>query len=128
MSQGFDAAKLRFTGDAFTVVEKILYFATGTAAFSSGNGTLVYRTNSETTRRQLEWLDRSGESLGTLGPVRAYRNPELSPDGKRVAVEETDPQTRNDDIYVIDAGGETRLTFDPGLDISPIWSPNGEQI
>ena len=40
---------------------------------------------------------------------------------------------RNDDnyeIYVIDPDGSNlvRLTFDPGLDETPVWSPDGNKI
>jgi Tol biopolymer transport system component len=33
----------------------------------------------------------------------------------------------NTEIYVVNADGsnETRLTFDPGIDMSPNWSPDG---
>ena len=41
-----------------------------------------------------------------------------------------DPQTDNGDIYVIDLarGVSSRLTFDPGSDFGPFWSPDGSYI
>ena len=49
---------------------------------------------------------------------------------KRVAVGRRDPQTRTWDIYVIELarGASSRLTFDPGEDRFPVWSPDGSRI
>jgi eukaryotic-like serine/threonine-protein kinase len=131
-AQRFDAGKQQLVGDPFTIAEQIRHNVfNGAAAFSaSGNGVLVYRTGNQDANRKLEWFDRSGRSLGVVGPPGAYRNPELSPDGKRIAVERTDPQTQNDDIWIFDVarGIPNRQTFDPGIDMYPVWSPNGEQI
>src|SRR5262245_9980310 len=132
MAQSFDITKLQVTGDAFTVAEQIRNNPSiGAAAFSaSGNGTLIYRTGGDARNRKLQWFDRSGKSLGPVGPTGAYRDPELSPDGKRVAVVRRDPQTQNDDIWLIDvaSGVPNRWTFDPGIDMYPVWGPTGEQI
>ena len=59
-----------------------------------------------------------------------YRNPELSPDGARVAVEVTDPQSRTQDIWLVELarGVTSRFTFDPGNDIYPVWSPDGSSL
>ena len=49
---------------------------------------------------------------------------------KRVAVGRRDPQTRTWDSYVIELarGASSRLTFDPGEDRFPVWSPDGSRI
>jgi eukaryotic-like serine/threonine-protein kinase len=91
---------------------------------------LQSKSGSNAGSRKLEWFDRSGKTLGTVGPIGEYRDPELSPDGKRIAVVRRDPQTQNDDIWLIDVanGVPSRWTFDPGIDMYPVWSPTGEQI
>jgi Tol biopolymer transport system component len=53
-------------------------------------------------------------------------NPELSPDGSRVAVERT--VQNNDDIWLVDGDRTTRFTFDERRDAFPIWSPAGDRI
>ena len=41
----------------------------------------------------LTWFARNGERLGTLGEPRAYKNPAISRDGRRIAVEVFDAAT-----------------------------------
>jgi dipeptidyl aminopeptidase/acylaminoacyl peptidase len=78
----------------------------------------------------LTWFDRQGKKLGTLGEPGVYRTLTISPDGKRVAVERTDPQTQNKDIWVLDvaSGASIRFTSDPGWDAFPTWSPDGSRV
>jgi eukaryotic-like serine/threonine-protein kinase len=79
---------------------------------------------------RLTWFDRQGKTVGTIGEPGVYRTLAISPDGKRVAVERTDPQTQNKDIWLLDAAGgaATRFTSDPGWDAFPTWSPDGSRI
>jgi eukaryotic-like serine/threonine-protein kinase len=79
---------------------------------------------------RLTWFDRQGKAVGTIGEPGVYRTLTISPDGKRVAVERTDPQTQNRDIWLLDAasGATTRFTSDPGWDAFPTWSPDGSRI
>ncbi len=129
----FDAESLKLTGEPFMVADKIraAAYPSGRAIFSvSDNGSLAYYQNALTDNRQLTWVDRAGKPLGTVGPPGEYEFPRLSPDGKRVAVVRRDPQIRTRDIYVIDIarGASSRLTFDPGDDLYPVWSPDGSRI
>jgi serine/threonine-protein kinase len=92
----------------------------------SAQGIIAYRT-AATVRRQLTWFDRTGNLLGTIGqPDDALRAPDLSPDETKVAVDREVQGNR--DIYVIDAVHAPRLTFDPALDVFPLWSPDGNRI
>ena len=57
-------------------------------------------------------------------------NVRLSPDGRRVATDQTDPDGRKIDIWIHEPsrGTTRRLTFDPSGDQTPLWSPDGKQI
>jgi Tol biopolymer transport system component len=60
--------------------------------------------------------------------VGSATNPSLSPDGRRVLVQRASGQ--NADIWVVDlrTGLPSRLTSNPALDSSPIWSADGHKV
>jgi serine/threonine protein kinase len=130
-AQAFDFKRQELSGNPFRVAEQLAFDA-GTAApgFSATSGIVAYRTGSAGVRRQLTWLDRSGKSVGTIGaPDEAgLNNVELSPDGKRVAVNRA--VTGNRDIWLIDAarGVPTPFTFDAASDGLPVWSADGSHV
>ena len=131
IAQPFDADRAQTTGEPVPLAERVDYFAeSGSAAFSaSDTGVLVYRSSPEGALNRLVWFDRSGTRIGQVGEPASYRNPRLSPDARRVAVELVDA-TGNRDIWILDAarGAPVRFTFDPGRDASPVWSSNGQFI
>ncbi len=93
----------------------------------SASGLIAYRTRGAGERRQLTWFDRTGKVLGTLGASDStLKNPSVSPDGRRVALSRS--VQRDDDVWILDGTRMTRLTFDPGRDDNPIWSPDGRRI
>ena len=64
-------------------------------------------------------------------------SPAWSPDGKKLAFSSTRDQDGNSEIYVADIDDDSlnrgsfgikRLTFNPGIDTAPSWSPTGRQI
>ena len=132
LARPFDAKRLRLTGEAFPVAEQVRFVgASGTAIFSaSETGVLAYQSSPHGELSQLLWFDRSGKELESVGPAADYFHPRLSHDGRRIAVAIIDPQTANSDIWVYDLGRRvsTRLTFGPGVNIFPVWSPDDERI
>jgi Tol biopolymer transport system component len=68
--------------------------------------------------------------LGVIGAPDAnvLQSPDLSADGRRIAVSRT--VQNNTDIWLIDVqrGGATRFTFDAAIDTLAVWSPDGERI
>jgi eukaryotic-like serine/threonine-protein kinase len=130
VARAFDSSTLRFTGEAIPVAERIPYFSpTGAAPFSvSANGVIAYFAGES--ESPLRWLDRKGQTVSTVGPPGLYTNVNLSPDGRKAAVEKMDPATGTTDIWIADLarGAMTRLTADPGSESWPLWSPDGSEI
>ena len=95
----------------------------------SRQGVLAHRAGTGS-RRQLVWVNRMGEIQGGVGSLDEYAlaNPEVAPDGRRVALNRT--VEGNNDAWLIDVarGVPTRFTFDAALDSGPIWSPDGSQL
>lgn len=67
-------------------------------------------------------------------PGKSFTTPQLSPDGKWLLVVGSSKKKKGDlgntDIYVVRTDGTqlTQLTYHPGDDVSPIWSPDGKSI
>ncbi|MBI3491301.1 MAG: PD40 domain-containing protein [Acidobacteria bacterium] len=131
MAQPFDPASRQSTGDAFPVAEQIGTENVRYASFSaSPAGVLVYGHGAGVAGAQLTWFDRTGKALGTVGDVGLYDSIALSPDERRVAVTLRTGSPPNRDVWVIDLtrSVSSRLTFDPGDDTNPVWSPDGSRI
>jgi Tol biopolymer transport system component len=78
----------------------------------------------------LEWFDRTGRALGTIGGPAPYEQVRLSPDGTRVAaaIEEVEAGSRS--VWILEEGRDTpiRFTFAGTHDWQPVWSPDGTRI
>jgi Tol biopolymer transport system component len=132
VGQRFDPRRYVLSGEPRTVSDEVLYFpGVDRAVFSVSSGEiLVTQTGNGASLSQLTWYDRNGRSAGTVGVPRQYDNVRLSPDGRKVATDQTDSDGRNVDIWVYEParGATTRLTFDPSQHQTPIWSPDGKKI
>jgi len=80
--------------------------------------------------RQLTLFDRDGKVLSTVGQPGRFGAIRFSPDGKRLLVMRTDPQTGNNNIWVLDiASGKATPVTNETLPLnSPVWSRDGKQI
>jgi Tol biopolymer transport system component/DNA-binding winged helix-turn-helix (wHTH) protein len=131
LAQRFDARHLQLSGEPFVIAQGVATIANFSwAAFSTAGSSLVYRVGSGLSVVQMEWRDREGKKLGTIGPAADFSNPAFSPDGRTLAVGMRDPATKTRDIWLFDLarGTDRRLTFDPADDSSPIWLSDSRRI
>jgi Tol biopolymer transport system component len=116
---------MQVTGEAFPIPGPDGQVITTTwGRFSvSRNGVLSYLSTGPRAFR-LNWYDRQGKVLKTIGDPAPYHSIRLSPDEKRLAVDRADG-----DVWLLElaSGIATRLTFS-GVAADPIWSPDGRQV
>jgi Tol biopolymer transport system component len=126
----FDPQRLTTTGAAVPLVEGVLQSTiTGAAQYNlSSTGTLVYVPGTfQSDQSKLVWVSRNGAQQPVSAPARAYRQPRLSTDGRRVAVT-IDEQ--GDQVWLYDLSRETltRWTFEGNRNTAPAWTPDGKRI
>ena len=125
MAQPFDEKRLIVTANPVPVAQRVqrqgaippyrLFSA-------SQNGVLAYQV--ETEAATLAWVDRRGQTLGTIGERANYRGIALSHDETRVAAVIGEPPN----IFIIDLsnGVPMQLTFDRAT--WPVWSHDDRSI
>jgi Tol biopolymer transport system component len=131
MAQPMNGRTFELAGDAFPVAERVGSYLSYGYFSASDNGVLAYRSGAAASgNARLTWFDREGKSLGPVGVAGIYTDVALSPDGNRAAVSDRDPQNGNVDISLVDLlrGARQRFTFDPALEQSPVWSPDGKRL
>jgi Tol biopolymer transport system component len=77
------------------------------------------------------WVDRGGNVIGRVGAVQSsIFFPEISPDGRFIAVSARDGEVNDRDVWIHDiATGEKRRVMEvSGNDNFPFWSPDGKYI
>ncbi len=130
MAVPFDPRRLEVTGAAVPVLEGVLQSTfNGAAQYSfSATGSLVYVPGGlQSAQRRLVWVNRNGAEQPLAAPARAYRQLQLSPDGRRVAVTIDEQETQ---VWLYDLSRETltRLTFEGNANANPAWTPDGKRI
>ena len=128
----FDLARLEVTGGPVPVVEGVgraFNQSTGAAHASfSDSGSLVYVAGfAGLAKRSFVWVDREGREEPVAAEPQNYNEFTLSPDGTQLAVRLF---TENSDVWIYDLvrDTQTRLTFDPATEFSPLWTPDGQRV
>ncbi len=126
----FDLSRLEVVGPPVPMPETVYvsgqtYWAQASIA---ENGTLVHFPRYDVEENlQLAWVNEDGDTSVALRMPRLYSDVMLSPDGRRAALHLWDEEN---DVWVADLvrGGLTRITFTPGEEETPVWSPDGREL
>jgi eukaryotic-like serine/threonine-protein kinase len=131
MAQRFDPERFEVSGEPVRIAEPAPSGRNFPSFSTSENGVLAWKVPaSDPDKTQLTWFDRTGKQLGTVGAPAMYSNPSFSPGEDRLVVGIAEPRTAMRDLWIVQPllGDISRLTFDPGDDLNPRWTPDGKWI
>jgi Tol biopolymer transport system component len=135
LAQRFDTEGMRALGQAMPIAEDV-----GAAArvglISVSPDAILYMNYGR--NRQFTWFDRQGKIQGIVPrhgelakwvPNLYVTNLSISPDGKKV-VFTRGTRRRESATWVVDleTGVGVQLSFIPGIEEHPIWSPDGTRV
>ena len=127
----FDESSLQVQGTPVPIVEGVRVEGGGAVQYNvARDGTLMYIAGANSTTTQLLWIDRSGREAPVPVPPRAYFSVRLDPTSSQAALDVREQGTDGSDIWVLPLGRQTptRVTFDPGDDSLPTWTPDGRLV
>ena len=130
MARRFDSDRLEFEGEPVEVAPSVATSTALDASYAaSAAGVLAYAARASA-KGQLTWFNRAGRTLGPTATPAEYLAVRLSPDDKTVAVAQSGVSEDAPDIWLLDVDRDaaSRFTFNRWLDISPVWSPDGETV
>jgi Tol biopolymer transport system component len=125
----FDLDTLEVTDGPTSLVEDVLMMGEVPQYATSQSGLLAYIPGSVSAEARLEWYDRQGNHIASVGEPAAYGQISLSHDEKRAIVEL--PSAAGYDLWVVELDREGirfPVTFDAANETDPIWSPDGQSI
>jgi len=124
----FNPNSLSVGADPVPIIKGISMFAHWEAAHYSlsSTGTIVYLEGRDESLGVPAWVNFEGEIEKTTMPEQFYGISDISPDGKKLAVQIA---AEKDDIWIYDTEtwNGTKLTTD-GSNGWPVWSKDGESV
>lgn len=127
LARRLDLEAGQFTGEPIAIAEGVNHFVgTGLSQFSaSQTGVLVFHSGTDITR--LATFGRTGREAAQLRAAIPSHAIRLSPDGRELYLDRTDPKSSRIDLWKIelDRGGETRVTNEPAAAIDPAIARDG---
>jgi len=124
MAAPFDLKRLRVTGESRPIAPEARITFRVVAQWDAAAGSVVYVPPAP---MELVQIDRFGRATMLQDQPSTYHHPRFSPDGGRVALDITDPESR--DLWIVDVGDRrmTRLTVGETAN-DPYWSPDGRRL
>jgi len=128
---GFDPERLAVKGDEVAIYQDAKFTPDngGAQLDVTASGTLIYRlTTGQTDGSNVGWMDQSGNVRAEVPEMTNLLAPAVSLDRMRFAFRHNVPG--GSEIWVKDfVGGQLRrLTFEPGVHDSPVWTPDGTRV
>ena len=120
----FDLESGRLSGNSFPVLDGLRRLGQSISTLTlNGRGDIAYFASSDAPPHFLALVDRSGNGRRLAVPPGSFRNPRLSPDGTRLAL------NRDGDLWILDlrTSAWSRLTTNDGTS-EPQWSPDGRRV
>jgi serine/threonine-protein kinase len=130
----FDVERLELKSSAVPVLEDIRFVGAGAASIAftpRGLAVLGVGVSEYGTARRAVWSDSSGKEEEAGMEPGPMMTPRFSPDGRNLAYTvEVRREAVAYDIWVrdLERRTSTRLTFTPGSNILPVWTPDGKAI
>ncbi|HEY8853319.1 MAG TPA: protein kinase [Gemmatimonadaceae bacterium] len=121
----FDQNSMKITGEPTALIEGMRLGSFGADLAVSATGTLMYATGAGEGKQELVWVTRDGKAQSVDSDWQGlFGSPALSPDGKRLAVGQTN------DIWIkqLDRGPSIKLTLDGKENVDPTWTPDGRSV
>jgi serine/threonine protein kinase len=130
VAQRFDPDRLAISGDPIPLADHVSENSTRALFSVSPGGAIAYQAGTGSVTSEFVWVDREGKELGKVGGPDTYFDLAIDPEATRIAYSLTDARSDTHDIWVRDLARDTasRLTFDPGDDFRPAWSPDGTRV
>ena len=126
----FDCDRLEPIGQAVPALDDVTAnpnLGSSQLAFSS-EGTLIYLSEALTGATPIDWMMRDGQTSVLRALKADWANPRFSPDGLKLALDISDGKQRDIFVYEWAQDTLTQLSFDPGQDRTPVWTPDGRRI
>ena len=121
----FDLDELALKGSGTPVLDNMLM------SHVSRSGTLLYTEGEVGGNVRVEWVTRDGARTPLDSTWKGnFSHIALSPDGRRVAVDQSETDGDRQFIFVreIATGALSRITFEGKVNMRPAWSPDGARI
>jgi serine/threonine-protein kinase len=127
----FDPESLSVLGPESPILEGVAYDvvnAKGVYALSHRGDLAYVQADNWYSQSTLVWIDRDGRESPAVTNPGAYRRPRISPDGSRIAVEQTVGGQTEIWVYEIGEDVPRRVTRDLGLVSHPVWTADGREL
>jgi eukaryotic-like serine/threonine-protein kinase len=130
VAQRFDARSGNVSGPVELIIDGVAMNDRLQSLFSIGASTMVAQRGAGFVTSQLVWVDRQGQAESVVAGRDLFFSPRLSRDGRRLAVDRSNPVDGQGDLWLYDLSrnAPTRLTFHPENESGPWWTPDDRYL